>query len=122
VSATRRRGAPLRAVLVLLLAWLGVACGAPGTASVASGDAANGITIDNATDTTVTIDYERPDGATETLAELAPGAHVVIDAIFKDREGICRTGRLVAHGSDGAEVDELYLVCRGGTWTIAIPS
>ena len=76
------------------------------------------MTIDNPTGLTVKIVYEAPDGTTEPLAELAPGGHVVIDSIFAEREGLCRTGRLVALTADGAEVDELYLVCRDRTWAI----
>jgi hypothetical protein len=116
-AASRRRTLPI-ALLLLLLAWAGVACGSPPAASVEPGDPANGVTIDNATDTPVSIVYERPDGGTESLTDLAPGAQVVIDTIFAEREGLCRTGRLVALAAEGAEVDELYLVCRGRTWTV----
>ena len=118
MSAAQRRWALLPAVLVLLLAWLGESCASPGAAPVPSGDAANGITVDNATDVTVRIHYESPDGASESLTDLAPGKTIVIDEIFAGRDGICRTGRLVAHDEQGSEIDELYLVCRGGTWTI----
>jgi hypothetical protein len=108
-------------LLMLALSSVGAACGSPGAAPVGSGDAANGVSIDNPTGLTVKIVYEAPDGATEPLADLAPGGHVVIDSIFAEREGLCRTGRLVALGADGAEVDELYLVCRDRTWTIEAP-
>jgi hypothetical protein len=117
MTATARRRAVLLA-MALLVAWTTVACGAPAPAPTASGDPANGVTIDNPTDLTVEIVYESPDGVTQPLAELAPGGHVVIDSIFAEREGLCRTGRLVALTADGAEVDELYLVCRDRTWAI----
>ena len=118
MSATRRRSAVALVMLVLAVVWVGVACRSPGAAPLESGDPANGVTIDNGTDMTVKIVYEAPDGATEPLAELAPGGHTVIDSIFVEREGLCRTGRLVALTVDGAEVDELYLVCRDRTWEI----
>jgi len=60
-------------------------------------------------------------GSTEKLADLGPGQHAVIDSIFAEREGLCRTGRLVALLADGAEIDELYLVCRGRSWTVRLP-
>lgn len=118
-EAPHRRRSAL-AILVLMLAVLsvGAACRSSGAAPLESGDPANGVTIDNPTELTVQVVYEAPDGGTEPLAELAPGAHVVIDSIFAEREGLCRTGRLVALTGDGAEVDELYLVCRDRTWTI----
>lgn len=118
MSTASRRGALPAAMLVLVLALGGLACRSPGADPVRTGDPANGMTIDNATDTTVKIHYERPDGVTESLTELAPGKQIVIDELFAERDGICRTGRLVAHAEDGTEIDELYLVCRGGTWTI----
>lgn len=113
----RSHGVPI-ALLALVLAVGGLACRSRGADPVRTGDPANGVAIENATDTTVRVHYESPDGGTESLTELAPGKQIVIDQIFTGREGICRTGRLVAHDPDGAEVDELYLVCRGGTWTI----
>lgn len=118
MTATRRRSALALAVLMLALVWVGAGCRSPGAAPLVSGDAANGVTIDNATDITVKIVYEAPDGTTEPLAELVPGGHIVIDSIFAEREGLCRTGRLVALDTDGAEVDELYLVCRDRSWKI----
>jgi hypothetical protein len=105
-------------MLLLSLALVAVACSTPAASPGASGDPANGVTIDNGTDLTVTVVYERPDGGTEPLAELAPGGHVVIDEIFAGRDGLCRTGRLVALDADRAELDELYLVCRDRTWLI----
>ena len=105
-------------LLLLAVTSLAAACRSPGAAPVESGDAANGVTIDNPTGLTVKVVYEAPDGSTEPLAELAPGGHVVIDSIFAEREGLCRTGRLVALGADGAELDELYLVCRDRSWSI----
>jgi hypothetical protein len=116
--ASRPRPALAVVLLVLAMAWVGAGCRSPGAAPIESGDAANGVTIDNPTDLTVHIVYEAPDGGTEPLADLAPGGHVVIDSIFVEREGLCRTGRLVALTDDGAEVDELYLVCRDRTWEI----
>ena len=86
---------------MLALISVGAACRSPGAAPLESGDAANGVTIDNPTDLTVKVVYEAPDGTTEPLAELAPGGHVVIDSIFAEREGLCRTGRLVALNADG---------------------
>ena len=79
------------------------------------------MTIDNPTGMTVKIVYEAPNGGTEPLAELAPGGHIVIDSIFAERDGLCRTGRLVALDANGAELDELYLVCRDRTWLIEAP-
>ena len=80
------------------------------------------MTISNGIDSaTVTIVYERPDGTTEKLVDLPPGQHAVVDSIFAEREGLCRTGRLVALTAEGAELDELYLVCRGRSWTVETP-
>lgn len=109
-------------IAMLVLAVLtGLGCTAPTAAPLPSGDPANGVTITNGIDsTTVTIVYERPDGGTETLMELRPGQHAVLDSIFEEREGLCRTGRLVAL-ADGTEIDELYLVCRDRTWTVQTP-
>ncbi len=120
MSVTAARPRPMLALILLLLALIsvGAACRSPGAAPVESGDAANGVTIDNPTDLTVKVVYEAPDGTTEPLADLAPGGHIVIDSIFAEREGLCRTGRLVALDAESAEVDELYLVCRDRTWTI----
>ena len=120
MSTTTPRARPALALILLLLALMvvGAACRSPGAAPLEPGDAANGVTIDNPTDLTVKVVYEAPDGSTEPLAELPPGGHVVIDSIFAEREGLCRTGRLVALGADGAELDELYLVCRDRSWTI----
>lgn len=114
----RRRTALSLAILVLAMVSLGAACRSPDAAPVEHGDPANGVTIDNATDQTVKIVYEAPDGTTEPLTELAPAGHAVIDSIFAGRDGLCRTGRLVALTGDGAEVDELYLVCRDRVWKI----
>ena len=118
MTAGRRSHGPAIALLALVLAFAGAACRSPGADPVHTGDPANGITIDNATDSTVRVLYESPDGGSESLTELAPGKQIVIDQIFAGRDGLCRTGRLVAHDQQGAEIDELYLVCRGGTWTI----
>jgi hypothetical protein len=117
-AAVRPRPALALALLILALVSVGGACRSPGAAPLESGDAANGVTIDNATDQTLQVVYEAPDGGTEALAELAPGGHIVIDSIFAEREGLCRTGRLVALTLEGGEVDELYLVCRDRTWKI----
>ena len=116
--AVARPRPALALVLLLAMVSLGAACRSPGAAPIESGDASNGVTIDNPTGLTVKIVYEAPDGTTEPLAELAPGGHVVIDSIFAEREGLCRTGRLVALGTDDAELDELYLVCRDRIWLI----
>ena len=120
MSVTAARPRPVLALVLQILALIsvGAACRSPGAAPVESGDAANGVSIENPTGLTLKIIYEAPDGGTEPLAELAPGGHVVIDSIFAEREGLCRTGRLVALDAEGAEVDELYLVCRDRTWTI----
>lgn len=118
VSDARPRPALALMLLMLALVWVGAGCRSPGAAPIGSGDASNGVTIDNPTDLNVKIVYEAPDGGTEPLADLAPGGHIVIDSIFAEREGLCRTGRLVALTADGAEVDELYLVCRDRTWEI----
>lgn len=116
----RRVARPELALLALLaiLAIVGFGCRSPGADPAPTGDPANGITIDNATDQIVSILYESPDNVTQALTELAPRGHIVIDQIFAERDGICRTGRLVAHDPNGIEIDELYLVCRGGTWEI----
>lgn len=118
MSSSRRSRGVAPALLALVLSFAGVACGSPGADPVRTGDPANGITVDNATDVTVRILYESPDGGSESLTELASGQQIVIDQIFAGRDGLCRTGRLVANDQQGAELDELYLVCRGGTWTI----
>jgi hypothetical protein len=120
-----RRGAGLAllAVLVTLVAaWAVLGRLSPTIVPLPSGDPANGVTISNDIDSaTVTIVYERPDGTTEKLADLPPGQHAVVDSIFAEREGLCRTGRLVALTAEGAELDELYLVCRGRSWTVRTP-
>ncbi len=109
------------ALLVLVFTWGGVGC-TPPAAVLPTGDPANGVTITNGVDSSsVTIVYERPDGGTEKLTDLGPGQHAVIDSIFAGRDGLCRTGRLVALAADGAEIDELYLVCRDRTWTVQAP-
>lgn len=119
-TARRPRG-PAVALLVMVVAWVGLGCTPPAEA-LPSGDPLNGVTITNGIDSaTVTIVYERPDGGTEKLIDLLPGQHAVIDSIFAEREGLCRTGRLVALAADGAELDELYLVCRDRTWTVEAP-
>jgi hypothetical protein len=118
--ALRPRPALGLVLLVMALISLGAACRSPGAAPLESGDAANGVTIDNPTGMTVKVVYEAPDGGTEPLAELAPGGHIVIDSIFAGRDGLCRTGRLVALDANGAELDELYLVCRDRTWVIEV--
>jgi hypothetical protein len=119
MTATRRRATtPL--LVVLGLAWAAAACTAP-AAAPPSGDPANGVTIDNASGSAVKITYELPDGATEPVIDLQPGQHAVVDAIFAGRDGLCRTGRFVASTADGAEIDELYLVCRGREWTVEAP-
>ena len=114
--------AVLVALLVVVLAWAGLGRVSPPAAALPSGDPANGVTITNGIDSaTVTIVYERPDGGTEKLTDLGPGQHAVVDSIFAERDGLCRTGRLVALAEDGAELDELYLVCRDRTWTVEAP-
>ena len=113
----------LLAVLVTLVGvWAMLARPSPTLVPLPSGDPANGVTISNEIDSaTVTILYERPDGTTERLVDLPPGQHAIVDSIFAEREGLCRTGRLVALTAEGAELDELYLVCRGRTWTVQTP-
>lgn len=112
----------LLVVAVVIAAWVGLGGVAPSAAPLPSGDPINGVTITNGIDSaTVTIVYERPDGGTEELTKLPPGQHAVIDSIFAERDGLCRTGRLVALTADGAEIDELYLVCRDRTWTVQTP-
>ncbi|HSL32730.1 MAG TPA: hypothetical protein VK871_03715 [Candidatus Limnocylindrales bacterium] len=116
--ATRRRHGLWGTVLFVALAAVLASCsGSPAGAST-SADPADGVTIDNATGTAVRIAYEQPDGATEPVIDLKAGEHVVIDAVFAGRDGLCRTGRFVALATDGTEIDELYLVCKGRTWTV----
>ena len=118
----RALGLALLVVLVVVVvAWAGLGRLTSPAAVLPSGDPADGVTISNGIDSTVTIVYERPDGGTEKLVDLGPGQHAVIDTIFAEREGLCRTGRLVALATDGAELDELYLVCRGRSWTVTVP-
>ncbi len=116
----RRTGTVLPAAAVLLLATLAACSGqGPGAAppSVVAVAPADGISIDNATGSTVAIVYERPDGSTEPVFDLPDGTHLVFGDPFVGRDGLCRTGRLVAMVA-GQEVDELYLVCKGQSWTI----
>jgi hypothetical protein len=124
IDAPGRRGLTLLllvVVVVVAVAWVGLGGLTPSAAPLPSGDPTNGVTITNATDSgTFTIVYEAPDGTIERLVDLPPAQHAVIDSIFAEREGLCRTGRLVAL-FDGTEIDELYLVCRGRTWTIQKP-
>lgn len=116
---TRRWHGLRGTVLVIALAAALAACGgSPAGASTSAADPADGVTIDNASGSAVKIAYEQPDGATEPVIELGAGEHVVIDAIFAGKDGLCRTGRFVALATDGTEIDELYLVCKGRTWTV----
>jgi hypothetical protein len=114
-GARRAAGKGLIRSLLLVVAVLAGCSALPPTAT---GNPADGIAIDNTTDTTVTILYERPDGGTEPVSELAPHQQTVIVEIFAEREGLCRAGRLVAQ-VDGREIDELYAVCRGRAWAVA---
>ena len=112
----------LAGLVVVVLAWAVLGRLSPTLAPLPSGDPANGVTISNGIDSaTVTIVYESPDGGIEKLMDLPPGQHAVVDSIFAEREGLCRTGRLVALTAEGAELDELYLVCRGRSWTVQLP-
>jgi hypothetical protein len=114
-----------RLVAVVLLVAASAACAGqgPGAAapSVVAVAPADGITIDNATGSTVAVVYERPDGSTEPVFDLPDGSHLVFGDLFVGRDGLCRTGRLVAMLA-GQEVDELYLVCKGQAWTIEADS
>lgn len=108
--------------LFVVLAWAVLGPLEPPAIALPSGDPANGVSVTNGIDSaTVTIVYERPDGGTEKVTDLGPGQHAVIDSIFAERDGLCRTGRLVALTTQGAELDELYLVCRGRSWTVRLP-
>ena len=117
IATRRRHGLRGTVLLIALVAALACCSGSPAGAST-SADPADGVTIDNATGSAVRIAYEQPDGATEPVIELGAGEHVVIDAIFAGKDGLCRTGRFVALATDGTEIDELYLVCKGRTWTV----
>ena len=110
-----RAGIPAGLALALVLA--ACAGSAPPVPSLAPVDPANGVTIDNGTGASVAIVYERPDGTTEELLQLPDGARIVTGDLFAGRDGLCRTGRLVARVDD-ADVDELYLVCKGQVWEI----
>jgi len=125
VSRLRGRGAGLALLAVvvsLVVVWTVLGRLSPTLVPLPSGDPANGVTISNGIDSaTVTIVYERPDGTTEKLVDLTSGQHAVLDSIFTERDGLCRTGRLVALTAEGAELDELYLVCRGRSWTVQTP-
>jgi hypothetical protein len=122
VITTRRRHGLRGTFLLLALAAAIAACSGSSAGASTSGDPADGVTIENATGTAVRIAYEQPDGVTEPVIELQAGQHVVIDAIFAGRDGLCRTGRFVALATDGTEIDELYLVCKGRTWTVETSS
>ena len=125
MSRLRGRGAGLALLAVvvsLVVVWTVLGRLSPTLVPLPSGDPANGVTISNGIDSaTVTIVYERPDGTTEKLVDLTSGQHAVLDSIFTERDGLCRTGRLVALTAEGAELDELYLVCRGRSWTVQTP-
>lgn len=103
-------------LLYVGLALVVITC-APSEVPGATGPA-DAVTIENATGGPVTILYESPGGATERLAQLAAGERVVDDTLFEGREGLCRTGRLVALTQDSTEIDELYNVCLGRVWTV----
>ena len=110
---------PLRwPALLAAVASVAIGCGAGPSAAASSADPTEGVTIDNAAGSAVKISYERPNGTTEPVTDLQAGEHVVIDGIFAGRDGLCRTGRLVASTADGTEIDELYLVCKGRVWTV----
>lgn len=109
-----------RARALAILAVVAVAAGACGDAA-ASFAPEEAVVIENPTDEQYAIEYERPDGATERLLEVQPGQQLVVGQIFEGREGLCRTGRLVARDDAGAEFDELYLVCKGQRWVIGEP-
>lgn len=117
---TRRPAASVPRVLCLapgLVLGLAVIACASSEPPGATGPA-DAVTIENATGRPVTIMYESPDGRTEPIAELAAGERVVDDRLFEGRDGLCRTGRLVALAQGGTEIDELYNVCLGRVWTV----
>ena len=110
------------ALVVAVMALVLVACGsqAASVPPAASVDPADGVAIHNTTDRPLSIVYERPDETTEPLVDLAAGQAIVVGQLFADRDGLCRTGRLVAL-EDGTEVASLYLVCKGQDWVIEAP-
>ncbi len=104
--------------LILVILGAVAACSGP-AAAMPSVDPADGVTIENNLEQRVAIVYEKPGGETEPVVALDPAASVVVD-LFSERDAPCRTGRLVAQRDDGAEVDDLYVVCKGKTWVVEV--
>lgn len=103
----------------MLLVAASVGCSGPsGGAPLPSVAADDGVTVENATDGRVEIVYEHPNDDIDAVTVLDPGAVVVVGTVFEGRDGLCVNGRLIARDPDGAEIDELYLVCKGRTWAV----
>ena len=80
---------------------------------LASGDPANGVTIDNPTGMTVKIVYEAPDGGTEPLAELAPGRP------HRHRLDLCRSATACAAPAGWSRWTRTAPSSTSCTWSVA---
>lgn len=114
VTPSRVLGCLVPSLLLLI-----VLAGCAGAAALASVAPEDGVVIENPSDDPVRVVYEHVSDEIDELATLEPGASVVVGAMFEGVEAPCVTGRLIALDGSGAEVDELYFVCRGKTWVIA---
>jgi hypothetical protein len=116
-----RRG--LASVLTFLGATaIAIACAEPHVPSSYSSERPDAVTVDNATGASVTVVYEAPDLRIEKVIDLGPGESAVLEDLFTGREGLCRTGRLVALAAGSNEIDELFNVCKGRIWTVEASS
>ena len=88
-----------------MLAWAALGCGVAGRPRCRRADPANGVTISQRHrlrhgDHRVRATRRRHGDA---HGRWLPGQHAVVDSIFAERDGLCRTGRLVALTAEGAE-------------------
>jgi hypothetical protein len=107
-----------RVLLLAIAVALVSACSGPGAPALPSVAPAHGVTVENPTGERVDLVYEHPNDDIDEITVLDAGATVVVGTVFEGRDALCVNGRLIARDASGAEVDELYFVCRGKTWTI----
>ena len=106
-----------RALLAVAIASV-AACSGTATPALPSVAPADGVTVENATSERIDVVYEHPNDDIDEITVMDGGATVVVGTVFEGRDAPCVNGRLIARAGDGAEVDELYFVCKGKTWTI----